>query len=417
MIGSPRTAIAVAALSLLTALAAAAQDLEQVTPADRVAQMDRILDAQLKAVSDLLPPDLQQSFTVSQQTWLAHRDQQCAFELQFGREDGRARIQEDNGRDVACITRFNRQRLTELQHHLTTLMEFAGKPPKAAAKDPSQKCRIAGLPRKFEVHAIGTYAGLTLAGVKLDDSIKDVRNAKVVVNRPGIPVVLVLMAHDPVVWQISHTPGTTIAGVVVGSHYRQAVLGVPRATPVQLNTREDNDYCGSFYAYDAGSDLATANGHVKLITGRAIDQLVTKPAGNRFIVGAADGIDEAALASSPERSIGDYGAIVVGIGKDGVIALAAQGKVRQATQADIDAWVAERSEAGKLAKHRMRPSHTFVILESFDMPAGLTERSGPYFILPEGAPMPTGPIKHVWFYRMDSDGACQIGPIRAPCPE
>jgi uncharacterized protein YecT (DUF1311 family) len=418
MIARTLAALTMAAFPILTTLSAAAQDVERAAPPDPMVQMDRILDAQLKAVNDLLSPDLQQSLAASQRTWVAHRDQQCAFELRFGQEQGRARLREDNGREAACVARFNQQRLTELQRYLTTLMEFARKPQKSDLELPVQKCRLDGLPKKFEVQAVGTYAGLTVAGVKLDDSTEEVRNAKVIVNRPGgVPTVLVLMAFDPVVWQVSHTPGTNIVAVVVGGHYRQAVLGVPKATPIQLNTRRDNDGCGPFYAYDAGADLARANQHLKRITGRAIDRLVLRPAGDRFIVGDESGIDEAALVSSAERTIGEYGGIAVGIGEAGIAALAAQGKIRPATPADIEAWMIRRADANRPARHRMKPGSTFVILESFDMPAGLAEPTAPSFILPEDTPMPTGQIKPVWFYRMDTNGGCQFGRARTECPK
>ena len=83
---------------------------------------DRIIDSQLKALSDLLAPDLQQTLAQYQQHWVAYRDEQCRFELVFARGQGKASLREDAGRDVGCINRLNRQRLGELQRYLAALM-------------------------------------------------------------------------------------------------------------------------------------------------------------------------------------------------------------------------------------------------------------------------------------------------------
>ena len=83
---------------------------------------DRIIQNQLKALSDMLAPELQQTLAQYQQHWVAYRDEQCRFELAFARTQGRASVREDAGRDVGCINRLNRQRLGELQRYLSALL-------------------------------------------------------------------------------------------------------------------------------------------------------------------------------------------------------------------------------------------------------------------------------------------------------
>jgi hypothetical protein len=83
---------------------------------------DRIIENQLKALSDILAPDLRQTLAQYQQHWVAYRDEQCRFELAFARGQGKASVREDAGRDVGCINRLNRQRLGELQRYLASLM-------------------------------------------------------------------------------------------------------------------------------------------------------------------------------------------------------------------------------------------------------------------------------------------------------
>jgi hypothetical protein len=83
---------------------------------------DRIIENQLKALNDILAPDLQQTLAQYQQHWVAYRDEQCRFELAFVRGQGKTTVRENAGRDVGCLNRLNQQRLGELQRYLTALM-------------------------------------------------------------------------------------------------------------------------------------------------------------------------------------------------------------------------------------------------------------------------------------------------------
>ena len=83
---------------------------------------DRIIVNQLKALNDILAPDLQQALAQYQQHWVAYRDEQCRFELAFARGQGKTTVRENAGRDVGCINRLNQQRLGELQRYLAALM-------------------------------------------------------------------------------------------------------------------------------------------------------------------------------------------------------------------------------------------------------------------------------------------------------
>jgi len=88
---------------------------------------DRIIESQLKALSDLLAPDLQQTLAQHQQHWVAYRDEQCRLELALARGQGKATAREDTGRDVSCINRLNRQRLGELQRYLAAFLAAASR--------------------------------------------------------------------------------------------------------------------------------------------------------------------------------------------------------------------------------------------------------------------------------------------------
>lgn len=109
---------------LATTLASAAADAE----VSEAPLADRIIDNQLKALSDLLASDLQQTMAQHQQHWVAYRDEQCRLELALARGQGKTSLREDAGRDVGCINRLNRQRLGELQRYLAAFLASISRP-------------------------------------------------------------------------------------------------------------------------------------------------------------------------------------------------------------------------------------------------------------------------------------------------
>ncbi|TNF56120.1 MAG: DUF2339 domain-containing protein, partial [Burkholderiales bacterium] len=80
------------------------------------------------------------------------------------------------------------------------------------------------LPTDFLLLAGGAYQGRKL-GFQIDSSGHEATGFDVVVNQPGRPVVLVLGAYEPSVWQIRRNAGTRIVGVFVTGYHRQAVAG------------------------------------------------------------------------------------------------------------------------------------------------------------------------------------------------
>jgi len=120
-------------------VAAAAVALMQTITADAAVGdppllADRIVENQLKALNDILAPDLQQALAQYQQHWMAYRDEQCRFELAFARGQGKTTVRENAGRDAGCVNRLNQQRLGELQRYLSGLLAATNR---AAAQDNS----------------------------------------------------------------------------------------------------------------------------------------------------------------------------------------------------------------------------------------------------------------------------------------
>jgi hypothetical protein len=106
----------------LAATLAATLNLAPADAADPPPLADRIIESLLRALSDILAPDLQQALAQYQQHWMTYRDEQCRFELAFARTQGKTTVRENAGRDATCINRMNQQRLGEPQRYLSALL-------------------------------------------------------------------------------------------------------------------------------------------------------------------------------------------------------------------------------------------------------------------------------------------------------
>jgi hypothetical protein len=264
------------------------------------------------------------------------------------------------------------------------------------------------LPPEFTVQAVGTYAGTAeLADVRLDGSGHAVRQAEVIVNRPHESVVLVLTAYDPVVWRVGRTPGTHIAGVVVSGYHGQALIGVRKDTPHAIATHETKGAFPYFLAHAASPRLLRMNEAVNALIGREIDRFVNKPVEGTFYVGEPPK-DPGEVVYSDELTLKDY--VDPGrppAGADGLEQLVKEGKLRPATQKDIDAWAQAASEQYKRfspdlrVETRMAPQNTYVVLKELTLPDGLYGGHAKSFILGEAIPFPAGPAGHNRFFRTD----------------
>lgn len=100
---------------------------------------------------------------------------------------------------------------------------------------------------------------------------------KVSVSYSKTPVVLALMAFEPVLWDISTTsPEVQIEGVILAGFHGQDVTGVSHDIPVAAFTYE-SPKCkncqrgiGHFYAYDNGKQYQKAASQLLEITGKDI---------------------------------------------------------------------------------------------------------------------------------------------------
>jgi hypothetical protein len=101
------------------------------------------------------------------------------------------------------------------------------------------------LPEDFVVFAAGGSEGRKL-DFYIDQSGQLATQMDVDVHFPSQPVVLMLGAYDPVIWNIRRNPKTKIAAVFVSGYHGQAVAGLDTGVPVLNTTYENKGPCGNF---------------------------------------------------------------------------------------------------------------------------------------------------------------------------
>jgi len=277
----------------------------------------------------------------------------------------------------------------------------------AAAKYPEVQKPVCGfpdlkLPRDFVVFAAGAYSGRTL-GFQIDQSGHEATRIDVSVNNPGKPVVLMLGAYEPTIWNIGWTKDTKVVAALVGGYHRQAVAGLEKGTPVLVSSHDNKGPCGYFYVDP--NNLAPLNPLSKRVFGRPVDMVYPATKGEVLVGQAIPG--SAKLVTSAEitpESFQDKSAPLAG--RLGLEDAVRKGLIRKATAADAEAWseaVLRNSPprdlppvAGQGVPKPRKPAiyNAYVVLGPFTYPAGLYGGNSAAFFIPRGVPKPQGNPGH-----------------------
>ncbi len=203
----------------------------------------------------------------------------------------------------------------------------------AARNDP---CGIAGLPDDFDVVVVSVYKGSTPLDVAIDRGGHEVTREEVVVGVTPKPVVLVLMGYDPIVWNVGQTADANIAGILAQGAHRQAVIGVPKATPMASYSSADGPNACRSFRTERADDPALGK-RVRELFGRGVATFLDRKAGPRFVVGKVAGEAE----YSPEIALASValpGNVMPG-GQRGIDRLVREKSLRLATEGEVAAWV------------------------------------------------------------------------------
>jgi hypothetical protein len=273
------------------------------------------------------------------------------------------------------------------------------------------------LPEDVAVFAAGAYSGREIS-FQIDQSGHKGTQIDVVVNSPNKPVVLMLGAYEPTIWNIEWATGTRILAVLVSGYHRQVLAGLESSVPQLNSSHENRGACGYFYVSD--STLSALNPVARRIFGRPVEMVFPAEKG-RVVVGDPLQIETRLLTSPETTPASFYGRDAPIAGLAGLEDAVRKGGLRKATMADVDAWaeaVIQNSPqrdlppvAGKGIPKPPRPllHNAYVVLKSFTYPPGLFGANSASFLIPGGVPRPEGHPGHSTVYDFNALN-CQ-GPL------
>lgn len=273
------------------------------------------------------------------------------------------------------------------------------------------------LPEQFAVYAAGAYSGRKIS-FQIDQSGHEGTQIDVAANSPEKPIVLLLGAYEPTIWNIGWSEKTNILAVYVSGYHRQVVAGLEKTTPVLVSTYDNRSPCGYFYVTQ--DNPGPLNPLSKRIVGRPVDMVF--PAKNGKVVIGDPVSAETRLVTSrhvtPE-SYHDKSAPIAG--PAGLVDAVNKGLLRKATAADAEAWsdaVLQNAPqrdippvAGQGIPRPPKPPiyNAYVVLKPFVYPSGLYGGNSATFLIPKGVPKPEGNPGHSAVYDFNTLN-CQ-GPL------
>ena len=104
------------------------------------------------------------------------------------------------------------------------------------------------------------------------------------------PVILALMAYNPISWHLHLEQGVTLEGVILAGYHSQNITGTPSGLPIIAFTYNSPGCArcergdGHFYAYKKGDKLQKAEMKLLEITGKGVSSFQGAYRANRFYI-------------------------------------------------------------------------------------------------------------------------------------
>ena len=252
---------------------------------------------------------------------------------------------------------------------------------------PESACRrwVAKLPDEYEVHVLTAMGNLHAD-----------RARNLLVDLPGRNIVLVFGAAAPVDWTVSASAATGIAGVWMPDNVAQRLSGIPEEVPV-LRASANLDPDCDMRAIAGGESSALQQ--VTRVFGR-------EPASDTRMFEGWTRLKDAATTAAPV--VQATAAVSNSPNRDPwkderLMQLVNQGKLRRATMSDYERWRASGGPAPRrsvMEDPRESGSRerflfqTYVVQGAMTIPDGLYGPHAVTFLVPRGAPRPTGNPGH-----------------------
>jgi hypothetical protein len=252
------------------------------------------------------------------------------------------------------------------------------------------------LPEEFVVFAAGAYSGKK-TDFQIDQSGHQATQFDVAVNYDAKPVVLMLGAYEPTIWNIGWTPNTNIVAVFASGYHRQALAGLKESVPYLISTYDNKGICGS--GYITPENPAAFDALARKLFNRPVETVF--PASNGVVVIGSPIKPSTQLLTSSSKTIEsliDKNSPLAG--PAGLKNAVAKGLLRPAVQDDIQAWIdaitakTETKPSETATKKFNVPSNSYVVLKPFIFPSGLYGGNMATFFIPKGAAIPTGDPGH-----------------------
>ncbi len=272
---------------------------------------------------------------------------------------------------------------------------------------------------KAEVVALGAYEGGTDIAYSFPAERDSTGLIMVGANKTGKPLVLVLSAYSPTVWNLKAVPAGRLKAVLVYGYSAQAVTGITASVPVRITTRKSPlPECGKHvYAYKGGGNLNQLAAQVESVLGKPIV---------RFHGDYDPKVLHADLANAPQIAPDTRLSARTEVSQElthsaippkeaGLRALITVGAIRPARPADVVAWNAAATKAsptGHLApveSEYLRVQDSYVVLRTTEVPTGMYGAHSASFIIPKGVEPPVDRGSHNKYYFL-SDGTCMGTP-------
>ena len=246
----------------------------------------------------------------------------------------------------------------------------------------------AQLPESFDIIAAGSYSGIKTP-YQIDDSGDQAHRYDVKVQHSK-PLVLVLTAHDPNIWQIAWEKNTKIVGVIATGYQHQVVTGLPKEIPI-LVTSLDSGECNNIYEDEIEPEKI--NRLTQKILQRDI-QLAVPADGEHIIVGKVD--KTTTLLSSDDITLEDViNPDLPLAGPAGIQDAVSKGLLRPATEADL------KRISFYVNMEYVHLHSSYVVLAPMQVPAGLYGAHSVSFLVPKGVPKPVGNLGHSEVYHLN----------------
>ena len=264
------------------------------------------------------------------------------------------------------------------------------------------------------VALLGAYEGGTPLPSHFAGDSHAAKMILVAAERDGPPLLLVLSAYDPVVWDFAAFPAERLRGVLVYGYHPQGVAHLPPTIPVRFSTHDlPSAACGRpGYAYQGGPDLDRLVVTIEQAVGRAPESFYgAYEASGLHVERGPVGLRSDRLDLGQTRLSAPLDRDDVPPGEEGIRHLIETGAIRPAGPQDVEAYnraAGRRSRSSHLAPYRtegLDTVRTFVVLRRITAPAGMYGAHSASFIVPSGVAPPRARGSHNSYYLVES-GTC-----------